>query len=181
MDVPYTNNTVLPVGTYVKANNKIYVTINEGTTNSSGSESTHEHGEQLDGTSKMRYISSASHKTTGSSNAAFSVVISGNAISSVTVSNAGTGVFLNEIFEVPATHFGGSGTPAVKFKVGSIANGEIGDILILDGGAGFSANPSIDVNPDTTDTISTTAIIDTRLTDGAISDTVFVESKRSGI
>ena len=178
LDVPYTNNTVLPVGTYVKANNKIYVTINEGTTNSSGSGPTHEHGEQLDGTSKMRYISSASHKTTGSSNAAFSVVISGNAISSVTVSNAGTGVFLNEIFEVPASHFGGSGTPAVKFKVGSIANGEIGDILILDGGAGFSANPSIDVNPDTTDTISTTAVIDTRLTDGAISDTVFVANQR---
>ena len=126
----------------------------------------------------MRYISSASHKTTGSSNAAFSVVISGNAISSVTVTNAGTGVFLNEIFEVPATHFGGSGTPAVKFKVGSIANGEIGDILILDGGAGFSANPSIDVNPDATDTITTTAVVDTRLTDGAISDTVFVANQR---
>lgn len=178
LDVPYTNNTVLPVGTYVKANNKIYVTINEGTTNSSGTGPTHEHGEQLDGTSKMRYISSASHKTTGSSNAAFSVVISGNAISSVTVTNAGTGVFLNEIFEVPATHFGGSGTPPVKFKVGSIANGEIGDILILDGGAGFSANPSIDVNPDATDTVTTTAVVDTRLTDGAISDTVFVANQR---
>ena len=178
LDIPYATNTVLPIGTYVKANNKIYVTLNEGTTNSSGTGPTHEHGEQLDGTSKMRYVSSASHKTTGSSNAAFSVVISGNAISSVTVSNAGTGVFLNEIFEVPATHFGGSGTPPVKFKVGSIANGEIGDILILDGGAGFSANPSIDVNPDTTDTVTTTAVIDTRLTDGSITDTVFVANQR---
>ena len=81
----------------------------------------------------MRYISSASHKTTGSSNAAFSVVISEMLSVVLLYPMRDTGVFLNEIFEVPA-HTLVDRELLPKFKVGSIANGEIGDILILDGG-----------------------------------------------
>ena len=178
LDEEYANSTTYPEGTYVKANDKIYVAINEGTTASSGTGPSHEHGEKLDGTSKFRFVSKNTHKTTGSSGAEFTVVISGNAVDSVTITTAGTGYFKGEFFEVPASVFGGSGTPPVKFKVDTIANGEIGDILIKDAGTGFFANPDIIVRADDADTITTTAVLETRVSDGGISSVLFTSNQR---
>ena len=42
---------------------------------------------------------------------------------------------------------------------------------ILDGGTGFSANPSVSIRPNDADTISTNALLDTRITDGVITKT----------
>ena len=178
LDEAYANSTTYPEGTYVKANNIIYVAINEGTTASSGTGPSHEHGEKLDGTCNFRFVSKATHKTTGSSGAEFTVVISGNAVSSITITNAGTGYFKGEFFEVPATVFGGSGTPPVKFKVDTIASGEIGDILIKDAGTGFNANPDILVRANAADTITTTAILETRVSGGGISSVLFTNNQR---
>ena len=178
LDEEYANSTTYPEGTYVKANDKIYVAINEGTTASSGTGPSHEHGEELDGTAKFRFVSKNTHKTTGSSGAEFTVVISGNAVDSVTITDAGTGYFKGEFFEVPASVFGGSGTPPVKFKVDTIANGEIGDVLIKDAGTGFFANPDILVRADDADTITTTAVLETRVSDGAISSVLFTSNQR---
>jgi len=178
LDVEYTNNTVYEVGTYVKANSKIYVTVNEGTTDSVGTGPTHESGDELNGTSKFRFVSFDSHKTTDSSGGEFTVVISGNSVSNITVVDNGTNFQPNEIIEIPTTFFGGSGTPSVKFKVDQISSGKIDNVLILDGGTGFSANPSVTIRPNSLDTISSNAVIDTRLTDGTITSTVFVANQQ---
>ena len=53
----------------------------------------------------------------------------------------------------------------VKFKVDTISNGKIAEVLILDGGTGFSANPSITITPNESDTITSDAVITTRLKD----------------
>lgn len=267
MDVPYKNNTVYNIGDFVKANNNIYVSINEGTSDSSGSGPTHESGVALDGTAKFRFVSFESHKTTTSSGAAFEIVITGNAVTSVTrlgkvlsVTNVGAadplrteGIYTvstftssgngtgarfrvsvdsaggitsitpvanfegsnfrigetvtvpdselgsggaadltfdiadiicgenycpAEIFEVPSTFFGGTGTPSVFFKVDTIVKGKIADILIVDGGSGFSANPAVTIVPDPSDTITTPAVLDTRLSDGTISNVLFVSNQQ---
>ena len=178
LDVEYQNNVEYTKGTYVKANGRIYVTVNEGTTSSSGSGPTHESGEKLDGTSKMRFLSFDDHKTSSSSGAEFTVVIQGNAIDSVTITDAGSDYILGEFFEVPTTVFGGSGTPPVKFKVGTITSGKIDHVLITDGGSGFSANPAISITPNESDTILSEAAISTRLTDGTITETVFIANAR---
>ena len=178
LDVEYQNNVEYGKGTYVKANGRLYVTVNKGTTDSSGSGPTHESGEKLDGTSKMRFLSFDDHKTTSSSGAEFTVVIQGNAIDSVTITDAGSNYVFGEIFEVPTTVFGGSGTPPVKFKVGTITSGKIDHVLITDGGSGFSANPAVTIVPDESDTILSDAAISTRLSNGTISETVFIANAR---
>lgn len=178
LDVEYQNNVEYEKGTYVKTNGRLYVTVNKGTTDSSSAGPTHESGEKLDGTSKLRFISFSEHKTTSSSGAEFEVVIQGNAIDSVTVNSVGSNYVLGEIFEIPTTVFGGSGTPPVKFKVGTITSGKIDHVLITDGGTGFSANPSVKIVPNETDTILSDAAISTRLADGSISETVFIANAR---
>ena len=60
---------------------------------------------------KFRFIqltTSTGHYSTGSSGATFSVVLSGNAVSSVTVTNDGTDYYPNEVIEIPSSKFGGS-------------------------------------------------------------------------
>ena len=178
LDVEYQNNVEYTKGTYVKANGRLYVTVNDGTTDSSGSGPTHQSGEALDGTSKMRFISFDEHKMSSSSGAEFEIVIQGNAIDSITINDTGSDYILGEFFEVPATVFGGSGTPPVKFKVGTITSGKIDHVLITDGGSGFSANPAVTITPDESDTILSDAAISTRITDGAITSTAFIANAR---
>lgn len=178
LDVEYQNNVEYGKGTYVKANGRLYVTVNDGTTDSSGSGPTHESGEVLDGTSNMRFLSFDEHKMSTSSGAEFEIVIQGNAIDSITINDAGNDYVFGEIFEVPTTVFGGSGTPPVKFKVGTITSGKIDHVLITDGGSGFSANPAVTIVPDESDTILSDAAISTRLTNGTISETVFIANAR---
>ena len=131
LDVEYQNNVEYPKGTYVKANGRIYVTVNEGTTAASGSGPTHELGEALDGTSKFRFLSFDDHKTTSSSGAEFEVVIQGNSIDSVTVNAVGSNYTLNEIFEVPTTVFGGSENADAEYSNGSLitVNGDGSDFF----------------------------------------------------
>ena len=178
LDVVYQNNVEYEKGTYVKANGRLYVTVNKGTTSSSGAGPTHQSGEELDGTSKFRFISFAEHKTTLSSGAEFEIVIQGNAVNSVTINDAGSNYVLGEFFEVPTTVFGGTGTPPVKFKVGTITSGKIDQVLITDGGSGFSANPDVFIVPDESDTILSEASISTRITNGVISSTAFIANAR---
>ena len=91
----------------------------------------------------------------------------------------GTGYQPDEIIEFSTQHVGhpdGSSAPKFYFKVDTIENGTIDSVVILDGGTGFSANPDIQVIAHASDTITQQASITTRLTDGAISDTVFVSN-----
>jgi|14BtaG_2_1085337.scaffolds.fasta_scaffold00017_9 hypothetical protein len=178
LDVEYQNNVEYPKGTYVTANGKLYVTVNEGTTDSSGTGPTHESGEVLNGTSKFRFLSFDDHKTTSSTGAEFEVVIQGNSIDSVTVNSVGSNYVLGEIFEIPTTVFGGAGTPPVKFKVGTITSGKIDHVLITDGGTGFSANPGVTIKPNPADTILSDAAISTRITDGVVTSTSFISNAR---
>jgi len=178
LDVEYQNNVEYTKGTYVKANGRLYVTVNDGTTDSSGAGPTHESGEALDGTSKMRFISFDEHKMSSSSGAEFEIVIQGNAIDSITINDTGSDYILGEFFEVPTTVFGGSGTPPVKFKVDTITSGKIDHVLITDGGSGFSANPAVTIVPDESDTILSEASISTRITDGVITSTAFIANAR---
>ncbi len=179
IDIPYSNNLAVTKGTYVKTSgNRIYLAVNSGTTSNSGSGPTHESGENTDGSVKFRFIqltTATGHYSTGSSGATFTVVIAGNAVSSVTVTNDGTDYYPNEVIEIPATKFGGTGT-GVKIKVATITSGKIKKVIIIDGGSGFAANPDVLITPNSSDTITTTALLETRTTDGAITDIVFTNN-----
>lgn len=174
LDTEWAQSKEYAVGDHVKtAAGRQYVVVGAGTSKSTGSGPTHEgHPDKIDGTVKFRFAGVQDKATsvtdanpTGSSGATFTVSISGNAIASVTVTNAGDDYFKGEIIEIPASFFGGSGTPPVKFKVDTISNGKIAEVLILDGGTGFSANPSITITPNESDTITSDAVITTRLKD----------------
>ncbi len=179
IDTAYATNTAVTKGSYIKANNKIYLAINSGTTNTSGTGPDHESGEVVDGSVKFRFIeisTATGHYSSGSSGATFSVVISGNAVSSVTVTDDGVDYYPNEIIEIPATKFGGTGT-GVLLKVNTITNGKIKKAIIIDGGSGFAANPDILITPNSSDTITTTALMETRVSNGAITQVLFTNNE----
>ena len=178
IDSAYTTNTAISKGSYIKANNKIYLAINSGTTNTSGTGPDNESGDVVDGSVKFRFIeisTATGHYSSGSSGATFSVVIAGNAVSSITVTDDGVDYYPNEVIEIPATKFGGTGTGAL-FKVDSITNGKIKTAIIIDGGSGFAANPSVEITPSSSDTITTTALMETRVSDGAITQVLFTNN-----
>ena len=106
--------------------------------------------------------------------AAFSIVINGSGAASVSVTAVGDDYAPDETITVQDAQLGGGGGAALTFKVATITEGEIFSVTVSDGGAGYSANPSVIVQPNAADTITTTAVIDTRLTSGSISSTVFV-------
>ena len=178
IDVPWSIGLAVTKGTYVKANNKIYLAVNTGTTLNSGTGPTHESGEETNGSVKFRFIqivTADGHYTTGSSGATFTVVIAGNAVSSVTKTGSGTDYYPNEILEIPATKFGGTGT-GVKIKVDNITSGKIKKVIIIDGGSGFASNPNVLITPNSADTITTDALIETRVSDGEITQTIFTNN-----
>ena len=178
IDTAYTTNTAVTKGQYIKANEKIYLAINSGTTNSSGTGPDHESGDVVDGSVKFRFIeisTASGHYSSGSSGATFEVVIAGNAVDSITVTNDGVDYYPHEIIEIAATKFGGTGTGAL-FKVDTITNGKIKKAVIVDGGSGFAANPSIAITPNSSDTITTAALMETRVSNGAITQVLFTNN-----
>tara|TARA_S200000501_G_scaffold244726_1_gene229111 strand:- start:449 stop:4249 length:3801 start_codon:yes stop_codon:yes gene_type:complete len=180
IDIDYDNSITITKGQYVKANSKIYLAINTGTTNGVGTGPNHESGDATDGNVKFRFIeitSATGHYSSGSSGATFTVVIAGNAVSSVTMTDNGTDYYPNEILEIPATKFGGTGT-GVKIKVATITNGKIKKALIIDGGTGYAANPQIIVTKNSTDTITTEALLETRTTNGTIDQILFTNNQQ---
>jgi hypothetical protein len=109
--------------------------------------------------------------------AQFTIVINGIGQASITSIDAvGDDYAPDETITIPDSLLGGGGGAPLTFKVESITEGKVFSVTITDGGAGYSANPSVIVQPNAADTITTAAVIDTRLTDGSISSTVFVNN-----
>lgn len=108
--------------------------------------------------------------------AQFTVVVNGSGAATVTVDTVGDDYAPDETITIPDSLLGSGGAAALTFKVATITDGKIFSVTISDGGAGYSANPAVIVQPNAADTITTAAVIDTRLTDGSISSTVFVNN-----
>ena len=110
--------------------------------------------------------------------AQFTVVVNGSGAATVTVDTAGDDYAPDETITIPDSLLGGGGAPNLTFDVATITEGKIFSVTIVDSGAGYSANPTVTVQPNDADrqTIVTTAVIDTRLTNGSISSTVFVNN-----
>ena len=108
--------------------------------------------------------------------AQFTVVVNGSGAATVTVDTVGDDYAPSETITIPDSLLGGGGAPALTFDVATITEGKIFSVTVTDGGAGYSANPAVIVQPNAADTITTTAVIDTRLTNGSISSTVFVNN-----
>ena len=113
--------------------------------------------------------------------AQFTVVVNGSGAATVTVDTVGDDYAPDETITIPDSLLGSGGAAALTFKVATITEGKIFSVTIDAGGAGYSANPSVVIIPNENDTITTDAVIDTRLTDGVITSTVFVNNvKGSG-
>ena len=110
--------------------------------------------------------------------AQFTVVVNGSGAATVTVDTVGDDYAPDETITIPDSILGGGGAPNLTFDVATITEGKIFSVTIVDSGAGYSANPTVTVQPNDADrqTIVTTAVIDTRLTNGSISSTVFVNN-----
>ena len=110
------------------------------------------------------------------SGAQFTIVVDSNGAASITVDTVGDNYAPDETITIPDSLLGSGGAAALTFKVATITNGKIFSVTITNAGAGYSANPAVIIQPNSADTITTTAVIDTRLTNGAISNTVFVNN-----
>lgn len=108
--------------------------------------------------------------------AEFTVVVDGSGAATITVDTVGDNYAPDETITIPDSLLGSGGAAALTFKVATITNGKIFSVTISDGGKGYSANPVVVIDPDPTDTITTEAVIATRLTDGVITNTVFVNN-----
>lgn len=106
--------------------------------------------------------------------AEFTVVVNGSGAATVTVDTVGDNYAPDETITIPDSLLGGGGAADLTFDVATITEGKIFSVTIDAGGAGYSANPSVVIIPHDDDTITTDAVIDTRLTDGVITSTVFV-------
>ena len=110
------------------------------------------------------------------SGAQFTVVVNSSGAASITVDTVGDNYAPDETITIPDSLLGGGGAAALTFKVATITNGKIFSVTITNAGAGYSANPAVIIQPNAADTITTTAVIDTRLTNGSLSNTVFVNN-----
>lgn len=106
--------------------------------------------------------------------AEFTVVVNGSGAATVTVDTVGDNYAPDETITIPDSLLGSGGAAALTFDVATITDGKIFSVTINNGGAGYSANPSVVIISHDDDTITTDAVIDTRLTDGVITSTVFV-------
>ena len=115
------------------------------------------------------------------SGAEFTITVDGSGAAGVTVDTVGDDYAPDETITIPDSLLGGGGAADLTFDVATITDGKIFSVTIDDGGAGYSANPSVIIQPDPADTITTAAVIDTRLTSGVVTSTVFVNNvKGSG-
>jgi len=108
--------------------------------------------------------------------AEFTIVVDGSGAATVTVDTVGDDYAPDETITIPDSLLGGGGAADLTFDVATITEGKIFSVTIDDGGAGYSANPSVVILPTGGDTPTTDAVIDTRLTNGAITSTVFVNN-----
>ena len=108
------------------------------------------------------------------SGAEFTVVVDGSGAAAVTVDTVGDDYAPDETITIPDSLLGSGGAADLTFDVATITEGKIFSVTIDDGGQGYSANPDVFIIPNVADTITTAAVIDTRVTDGTISSTVFV-------
>ena len=108
--------------------------------------------------------------------AQFTVVVNGSGAATITVDAVGDNYAPDETITIPDSLLGGGGAAALTFKVATITNGKIFSVTISDAGKGYSANPVVVIDPHPDDTITTEAVIATRLTDGSITNTVFVNN-----
>ena len=108
--------------------------------------------------------------------AQFTIVVNSSGAATVTVDAVGNNYAPDDTITIPDSLLGGGGAAALTFDVATITEGKIFSVTIANGGAGYSANPTVVVQPNSSDTIDTAAVIDTRLTDGSITSTVFVNN-----
>lgn len=108
------------------------------------------------------------------SGAEFTIVVDGSGAATVTVDTVGDNYAPGETITIPDSLLGGGGAADLTFDIATITDGKIFSVTIDAGGAGYSANPTVIIQPDPADTITTTAVIDTRLTNGVVTGTVFV-------
>ena len=126
------------------------------------------------------YTIGASDYTAGGNGtgATFSVVVNGAGAATITVTAVGDNYAPDETITIADNKLGSGGGAALTFKVATITEGKIFSITIVNGGQGFSANAAVNVTPNSADTITTTALIDTRVSNGAITNTVFVNNTK---
>jgi hypothetical protein len=107
--------------------------------------------------------------------AQFTVVVNGSGAATITVDTVGIDYAPGETITIPDAILGGGGGAALTFNVATITEGKIKSVTIADAGQGYSANPDVIVLPNASDTITTTAVMGTRLTSHAISSIVISE------
>ena len=108
--------------------------------------------------------------------AQFTVVVNGSGAATITVDTVGIDYAPGETITIPDAILGGGGGAALTFNVATITEGVIKSVTIADAGQGYSANPDVIVLADPTDTITTVATIETRLTSNVISSIVISEA-----
>lgn len=108
--------------------------------------------------------------------AEFTVVVDGSGAATVTVDTVGDDYAPDETITIPDSLLGSGGAAALTFDVATITEGKIFSVTVDDGGAGYSANPDIIITPDSSDTITTAAVLGARLTDNSISSVVFINN-----
>jgi hypothetical protein len=110
------------------------------------------------------------------SGARFTVTIdsSGAATIGLVSGYPGTNYVKGEQIVFPASYFGGGAN--LTCNVATITEGKLASLTIADAGAGYSANPDVIVLPHPDDTITTTAVVEARLTNGSISNVLFVNN-----
>lgn len=106
--------------------------------------------------------------------AEFTITVDGSGAASITVDTAGNNYAPDETITIPDSLLGSGGAADLTFDVATITNGKIFSVTIDDAGQGYSANPLVTVVPHASDTITTTAVVATRVTSGSITSTVFV-------
>lgn len=107
--------------------------------------------------------------------AQFTVVVNSSGAATVTVDTVGNDYAPGETITIPDSLLGTGGAAALTFNISTITEGKIKSVTISDAGQGYSANPQVIVLAGSTDTITTTATITTRLTANSISSTVITE------
>ena len=110
--------------------------------------------------------------------AEFTVVVDGSGAATVTVDTSGDDYAPEETVTIPDSLLGNGGAADLEFDVATITDGKIFSVTIADGGAGYSANPKVIVQPNPNDTITSNAVIDTRLSEGSITNTVFLNNAK---
>jgi len=121
-------------------------------------------------------IGAGDYTTAGNgSGATFTVVVGGSGAATVTVIAAGDNFAPLETITIQDSQLGTSGTAAaaLTFNVATIADGKIFGATITSGGSQYIHNPQVYITPNLADTISTPAVIESRITAGAVTSILF--------